>query len=102
MTQMSETDGKPAGGDKTLSVADSPPGRPLAAGPPAAGPQATGPPDRRNQRPRAPIAPGWPWLLVGVGGIIEVGHPRLFSPPHLTRFHAFVPGTLVNVTHTVS
>jgi lysyl-tRNA synthetase, class II len=99
---MSETDGKPAGGGKTLSVADSPPGRPLAAGPPAAGGQAARPPDRRNQRRWVPIAAGWLCLLIGLADIIEVVHPGLFYTSHLTRFHAFVPGTLVNVTHTVS
>jgi lysyl-tRNA synthetase class 2 len=99
---MSETDGKPAGGGKTLSVADPPAGRPLTAGPPAAGRQATRPPDRRNQRRWVPIAAGWLCLLIGLADIIEVVHPGLFYTSHLTRFHAFVPGTLVNVTHTVS
>jgi lysyl-tRNA synthetase class 2 len=99
---MSETDGKPAGGGKTLSVADSPAERSLAAGPPAAGRQAIRPPDRRNQRRWVPIAAGWLCLLIGLADIIEVVHPGLFYTSHLTRFHAFVPGTLVNVTHTVS
>jgi lysyl-tRNA synthetase, class II len=102
VTEMSETDGKPAGGGKTLSVADSPAERSPAAGPPAAGPQAPRPPDRRNQRRWVPIAAGWLCLLIGLADIIEVVHPGLFYSSHLTRFHAFVPGTLVNVTHTVS
>ena len=99
---MSDTDGKPAGGGKTLSVADSPPERLLAEGPPASGRQAPRPPDRRNQRRWVPIAAGWLCLLIGLADIIEVVHPGLFYTSHLTRFHAFVPGTLVNVTHTVS
>ena len=99
---MSETDGKPAGGGKTLSVADSPPERSPAAAPPAAGRQATRPPDRRNQRRWVPIAAGWLCLLIGLADIIEVVRPGLIYSSHLTRLHAFVPGTLVNVTHTVS
>ena len=99
---MSETDGKPAGEGKTLSVADSPAEPPPTAGPPAAGRQAPRPPDRRNQRRWVPVAAGWLCLLIGLADIIEVVHPGLFYTSHLTRFHAFVPGTLVNVTHTVS
>src|SRR3984957_2673905 len=102
MTQMSETDGKPAGGGKTLSVADPPPERPLGAEPPAAGRQATRPPDRRNQRRWVPIAAGWLCLLIGLADIIEVVRPGLIYSYHLTRLHSFVPGNLVNVTHTVS
>jgi lysyl-tRNA synthetase class 2 len=49
-----------------------------------------------------PIAAGWLCLLIGLADIIEVVHPGLFYSSHLTRFHAFVPGTLVNVTRTVS
>jgi lysyl-tRNA synthetase class 2 len=49
-----------------------------------------------------PIAAGWLCLLIGLADIIEVVHPGLYYSSHLTRFHAFVPGTLVNVTHTVS
>jgi lysyl-tRNA synthetase, class II len=85
-----------------LSVADSPPERSQAAGPPAAGRQVPRPPDRRNQRRWVPIAAGWLCLLIGLADIIEVVHPGLFYSSHLTRFHAFVPGALVNVTHTVS
>jgi len=99
---MSETDGKPAGGGKTLSVADPPPERPLAAEPPAAGRQATRPPDRRNQRRWVPIAAGWLCLLIGLADIVEVVRPGLIYSYHLTRLHSFVPGNLVNVTHTVS
>jgi lysyl-tRNA synthetase, class II len=85
-----------------LSVADSPAEHSLAAGPSTAGPQARRPPDRRNQRRWVPIAAGWLCLLIGLADIIEVVHPGLFYSSHLTRFHAFVPGTLVNVTRTVS
>ena len=99
---MPETDGKPAGGGKTLSVADSPAERSPAAEPLAAGRQAPRPPDRRNQRRWVPVAAGWLCLLIGLADIIEVVHPGLFYTSQLTRFHAFVPGTLVNVTHTVS
>jgi lysyl-tRNA synthetase class 2 len=99
---MSETDGKPAGGGKTLSVADSPAERSPAAGPPAAGRQAPRPPDRRNQRRWVPITAGWLCLLIGLADIIEVVRPGLIYSSHLTGLHAFVPGTLVNVTHTVS
>ena len=49
-----------------------------------------------------PITAGWLCLVIGLADIIEVVHPGLFYSSHLTRFHAFVPGTLVNVTHTVS
>ncbi len=49
-----------------------------------------------------PIAAGWLCLLIGLADIIEVVHPGLFYSSRLTRFHAFVPGTLFNVTHTVS
>jgi lysyl-tRNA synthetase class 2 len=49
-----------------------------------------------------PVAAGWLCLLIGLADIIEVVHPGLIYSSHLTRFHAFVPGTLVNVTHTVS
>jgi lysyl-tRNA synthetase class 2 len=99
---MPETYGKPAGGGKTLSVADSPAERSPAAEPPAAGRQAPRPPDRRNQRRWVPVAAGWLCLLIGLADIIEVVRPGLIYTSHLTRFHAFVPGTLVNVTHTVS
>ncbi|MGH3121734.1 MAG: phosphatidylglycerol lysyltransferase domain-containing protein, partial [Streptosporangiaceae bacterium] len=70
--------------------------------PPAAGRQAPRPPDRRNQRRWVPIAAGWLCLLIGLADIVEVVHPGLIYSTHLTRLHAFVPGTLVNVTHTVS
>src|SRR5580704_15690146 len=99
---MSETDGEPAGGGKTLSVADSPPERSPAAAPAAAGRQATRPPDRRNQRRWVPIAAGGLCLLIGLADIIEVVRPGLIYSYHLTRLHSFVPGNLVNVTHTVS
>ena len=99
---MPETDGKPAGGGKTLSVADSPAERSPAAEPLAAGRQAPRPPDRRNQRRWVPVAAAWLCLLIGLADIIEVVHPGLLYTSQMTRFHALVPGTLVNVTHTVS
>jgi lysyl-tRNA synthetase class 2 len=85
-----------------LSVADSPAERSPAPGHPATGRPVPRPPDRRDQRRWVPIAAGWLCLLIGLADIIEVVHPGLFYSSRLTRFHAFVPGTLVNVTHTVS
>ena len=49
-----------------------------------------------------PIAAAWLCLLIGLADIIEVVRPGLVYSYHLTRLHSFVPGTLVNVTHTVS
>ncbi|HEX3390400.1 MAG TPA: phosphatidylglycerol lysyltransferase domain-containing protein [Streptosporangiaceae bacterium] len=49
-----------------------------------------------------PITAGWLCLLIGLADIIEVVRPGLIYSSHLTRLHSFVPGTLVNVTHTVS
>jgi len=144
---MSDTDEQPAGGGKTLSVADSPdagtpapaaaaaaPGpagspaasppaassraaRPPAAPPRAAVPAAEGtaadseaaggrqaprPPDRRSQRRWVPVTAGWLCLLIGLADIVEVIRPGLLYTSRLSRIHQFVPGTLVNVTHTVS
>ncbi len=123
VTQMSDTDEKPVGGGKTLSVAHSPAGRTPAAGradadSAAAGahsagahsgadpasPEGQGPrsPDRRNLRRWVPFTAGWLCLLIGLADIIEVVHPGLIYTGHLSRLHAFVPGTLVDVTHTVT
>ncbi len=130
VTQMSDTDEKPAGGGKTLSVADSPAEGTPATGPATAGPAATTgpaatraatggtdgaasgaagpgrqaprPPDRRNQRRWVPVTAGWLCLLIGLADIIEVIRPGLIYTSRLSRIHQFVPGTLVNVTHTVS
>ncbi len=108
---MSDTDEKPAGGGKTLSVADSPASGSPSAGsvaarpavsPPAAEHQAPRPPDRRSQRRWVPITAGWLALLIGLADIIEVVRPGLVYSTRLSRIHPFVPGTLVNVTHTVS
>ena len=85
-----------------MSVADSPAERSPAAGAPAAGRQAPRPPDRRNQRRWVPVTAAWLCLLIGLADIIEVVRPGLIYSSHLTRLHSFVPGTLVNVTHTVS
>jgi lysyl-tRNA synthetase class 2 len=49
-----------------------------------------------------PIAAAWLCLLIGLADIIEVVRPGLIYSSHLTRLHSFVPGTLVDVTHTVS
>ena len=136
---MSDTDEQPAGGGKTLSVADprdagTPAPPPTAAGPagsPAAAPPATSPPassraavqvaegtaagseaaggrqaprppDRRSQHRWVPVTAGWLCLLIGLADIVEVVRPGLFYTSRLSRIHQFVPGTLVNVTHTVS
>src|SRR5258708_31362425 len=130
---MSDTDEKPAGGGKTLSIADSPDvcspdagvpaagsgsaagsaaahttaagsttGRPAGGGSAAAGRQAPRPPDRRSQRRWVPVTAAWLCLLIGLADIIEVIQPGLIYTSRLSRIHAFVPGTLFNVTHTVS
>jgi lysyl-tRNA synthetase class 2 len=144
---MSDTDEQPAGGGKTLSVADSPdagtpapavaaatagPAGPPAAPPPAAsspaarppatrpraavpaaegtaadseaaaGRSAPRPPDRRSQRRWVPVTAGWLCLLIGLADIVEVVRPGLLYTSRLSRIHQFVPGTLVNVTHTVT
>src|ERR1035438_2663774 len=133
---MSDSDGKPAGGGKTLSVADSradgtraapagpDPASPESAGPAWAGPSTTSPapaspgtadpepagsgrqtprsPDRRNQRRWVPVTAGWLCLLIGLADIVEVVRPGLVYSSRLSRIHQFVPGTLINVTHTVS
>jgi len=49
-----------------------------------------------------PITAGWLALLIGLADIIEVVRPGLVYSTRLSRIHPFVPGTLVNVTHTVS
>ncbi len=49
-----------------------------------------------------PITAAWLCLLIGLADIIEVVRPGLIYSSHLTRLHSFVPGTLVDVTHTVS
>jgi lysyl-tRNA synthetase class 2 len=92
VTQMSDTEGKPAAGGKSVSVADSPARRE----------QVTRPPDRRHQRRWVPVTAGWLCLLIGLADIIEVIRPGLIYSTRLNRIHAFVPGTLFNVTHTVS
>ena len=117
---MSDTDEQPAGGGKTLSVADSPdvaapaaaraaagPGGPPAARQPttvqaAEGPVAPRPPDRRSQRRWVPVTAAWLCLLIGLADIVEVVRPGLLYTSRLSRIHQFVPGTLVNVTHTVT
>ena len=49
-----------------------------------------------------PVTAGWLCLLIGLADIVEVVRPGLFYTSRLSRIHQFVPGTLVNVTHTVS
>ncbi len=49
-----------------------------------------------------PVTAGWLCLLIGLADIVEVVRPGLVYSTHLSRIHPFVPGTLVNVTHTVS
>jgi lysyl-tRNA synthetase, class II len=92
VTQMPDTEGKPAGDGKSVSVADSPARRE----------EATRPPDRRHQRRWVPVTAGWLCLLIGLADIIEVIRPGLIYSTRLNRIHAFVPGTLFTVTHTVS
>src|SRR5450631_1690061 len=128
---MSDTDGKPAGGGKTLSIADSradgarvapagaDPASPDPAGPASAVPALASPgtadsesaasgrqgprsPDRRNQRRWVPVTAGWLCLLIGLADIVEVVRPGLVYSYRLSRIHQFVPGALINVTHTVS
>ena len=90
VTQMSETDEKPAGGGKMVDVAGST----------AAGQRATRPPDRRDRRRWVPVTAGWLCLLIGLIDIIVVIRPGLYTS-RLHRINTFVPGTLTNVTHTV-
>ena len=49
-----------------------------------------------------PVTAGWLCLLIGLADIIEVVRPGLIYQTHLSKIHQFVPGTLVDVTHTVS
>jgi lysyl-tRNA synthetase class 2 len=49
-----------------------------------------------------PVTAGWLCLLIGLADIVEVVRPDLIYTSRLSRIHQFVPGTLVNVTHTVS
>ena len=75
-----------------MSVAESP-------APPE---QATRPPDRRHQRRWVPVTAGWLCLLIGLADIVEIVQPGLIYTTRLNRIHAFVPGTLIDVTHTVT
>ena len=97
VTQMSETNEKPAASSKVADFAAS-----LLTGNPP-GPR---PPDRRHQRRWVPITAAWLSLLIGLANIIEVVRPSLYesalpSRLHLHALHPFVPGVLTNVTHTV-
>ena len=95
---MPDAGRKLAGGGESVRVAD-PPAR-LA--PPAPRGQASRPPDRRHRRRWVPVTAGWLSLLIGLADIIEVIRPGLIYTTRLNRIHAFVPGTLMDVTHTLS
>src|SRR5512135_156842 len=60
------------------------------------------PPDRRTQHTWVPVAAGWLCLLIGLADIVQVVRPSLYTVTHLHKFHAFVPGTLTNVAHTLT
>ena len=60
------------------------------------------PPDRRTQRTWVPVAAGWLCLLIGLADIIQVVRPSLYTVTRLHKIHAFVPGTLTDVEHTLS
>ena len=49
-----------------------------------------------------PFTAGWLALLIGLADIVEVIRPGLVYSTHLSKIHQFVPGALVDVTHTVS
>lgn len=49
-----------------------------------------------------PVTAGWLCLLIGLADIVEVVRPGLIYTTRLSKIHQFVPGTLVNVTHTVT
>ncbi|HEX9356294.1 MAG TPA: phosphatidylglycerol lysyltransferase domain-containing protein, partial [Streptosporangiaceae bacterium] len=91
------------GPDGTASAATRPaePG-PAGPGPAEGGRLAPRPPDRRNQQRWVPVTAGWLCLLIGLADIIEVVRPGLVYSTHLSKIHQFVPGTLTDVTHTVS
>ena len=73
-----------------------------AAPPAPASQQVVRPPDRRTQRAWVPVAAGWLCLLIGLADIIQVVRPSLYTVTRLHKFHAFVPGTLTNVAHTLT
>ncbi|HEY2127719.1 MAG TPA: phosphatidylglycerol lysyltransferase domain-containing protein [Streptosporangiaceae bacterium] len=60
------------------------------------------PPDRRTQHTWVPVAAGWLCLLIGLADIVQVVRPSLYTYTHLHKIHAFLPGTLTNVAHTLS
>jgi lysyl-tRNA synthetase class 2 len=49
-----------------------------------------------------PVTAAWLCLLIGLADIIDVVRPGLMHSSRFGRIHAFVPGTLVDVTHTVA
>ncbi len=59
-------------------------------------------PDRRHQRRWVPITTGWLCLLIGLADIIGVAIPSLHLHHRLHRITVFVPGTMTNVTNTVT
>ena len=73
-----------------------------AAPPAPASQQVVRPPDRRTQRTWVPVAAGWLCLLIGLADIVQVVRPSLYTVTHLHKIHAFVPGALTNVAHTLT
>jgi lysyl-tRNA synthetase, class II len=89
---MSETEEKPVGGGKSVNSAVPSPEHQ----------QVVRPPDRRTQRAWVPVAAGWLCLLIGLADIVQVVRPSLYTYSHLHKIHAFVPGALTNVAHTLT
>jgi lysyl-tRNA synthetase class 2 len=73
-----------------------------AAPPAPASQQVVRPPDRRYQHTWVPVAAGWLCLLIGLADIVQVVRPSLYTYSHLHKIHAFVPGALTNVAHTLT
>ena len=90
---MSEAEEKPSSEGESVNNAASPP--PVSQ-------QVVRPPDRRTQRAWVPVAAGWLCLLIALADIIQVVRPSLYTVTHLHKIHAFVPGTLTNVAHTLT
>jgi lysyl-tRNA synthetase, class II len=93
VTRMSEAEEKPSSAGESANN---------AAPPAAASQQVVRPPDRRTQHTWVPVAAGWLCLLIGLADIVQVVRPSLYTVSHLHKIHAFVPGALTNVTHTLT
>ena len=93
VTEMSEAEENPSSEGESVNNAASPP--PVSQ-------QVVRPPDRRTQRAWVPVAAGWLCLLIALADIIQVVRPSLYTVTHLHKIHAFVPGTLTNVAHTLT